>query len=239
MRMQSAIAMIYPHHCATCDTAVDQHGGLCGPCWRDTPFIHGLACNKCGAPLPGEDDQALHCDDCMRIARPWSRGLAATIYRDNARKLVLQIKHADRLDMVPAAAGWMAKKALPLCAPDSVVVPVPVHWTRLLRRRFNQAAMLSAAMARNLGLEHAPRALLRVKQTTVQDGKTVDARFADLRDSMVPNPRFSGILRGRPALLVDDVMTSGATLAAATEAAMRAGASRVDVVTLARVVKDA
>lgn len=239
MFMQSAIALIYPHHCATCDAQVRDPGMLCGACWRDTPFIMGLCCNGCGAPLPGDEDAALLCDDCLTFPRPWSRGRAALVYKDRARTLVLQIKHADRMDLIPAAAGWMAQAVGDLVTTDTLIVPVPAHWMRLLSRRYNQAAALGTALAHHVGCNTAPRALVRTRKTSMQDGKNVATRFADLEDSMAPHPTFGAVVGGRDILLVDDVMTSGATLAAATEACLRAGAAKVDVATLARVVKDA
>ncbi|WOI55973.1 ComF family protein [Palleronia sp. LCG004] len=237
MSMQSALALIYPPHCATCEAPVSDRGGICGDCWRDTPFILGLCCDVCGMPLPGEDDETWLCDDCLKWGRPWLRGRAALVYEGRARQLVLRIKHGDRLDLVPAAAGWMMRAAAPLLLPETLLVPVPIHWRRLFRRRYNQAAALSREMARIGGCDHAPRALLRPRPTRVQDGKSAAERFSDLEDAIEPHPRYGAAIEGRPVLLVDDVMTSGATLSACTEACYRAGAGKVDVVTLARVMR--
>lgn len=239
-RIGAALSLVYPTHCVLCDAMVTQPGALCGACWGGAPFIDGVLCDRCGAPLPGEDDGApLSCDDCLVLARPWRRGRAALLYRDTARRIVLSLKHGDRIDMVPALGTWMARVARPIVRPDSVVVPVPCHWMRRVARRFNQAELLSRAMADALGAAHAPRALVRHRRTAPQDGKSVQARFRAVADAIRPDPRYAAALDGRPVLLVDDVMTSGATLAAATEASHAAGATRVDVVTLARVVKDA
>ena len=119
-----------------------------------------------------------------------------------------------------------------------LVVPVPLHWTRLFKRRYNQAALLSRAIARSAGLENCPDALVRKRSTGNQDGKTRDARFANLVGAFtVPKSREARV-RDRDILLVDDVMTSGATFAAATEVLFSAGARSVSVVGLARVAKD-
>lgn len=238
--MQSLLNLIYPHQCAMCGTLVEGPGALCGSCWRDTPFIRGLVCDLCGAPLPGEDPgHGVHCDDCMSIARPWSRGRAAFLYRDRARRMVLSLKHADRLDLVRPAGRWLASAAAPVLHEGQAIVPVPIHWTRRLRRRYNQAALLALALARVTGATPRPQALMRVRRTPVQDGMTVGQRFANQADVIRPHPRHGTTLDGADVLLVDDVMTSGATLAAATEACRAAGASSVSVATLARVVKDA
>lgn len=238
--LQTVVSLIYPHHCATCEMPVARQGGQCGSCWRETPFIDGTVCDKCGAPVPGAVDVDLICDDCLVNVRPWDRGRAAVLYRERGRRVVLQIKHSDRLDLVPAAASWMAARMVDLVRDDTIVVPVPSHWRRLLKRRFNQAALLSRAVSRLLDLDHEPRALVRIRATPAQEkNKSRAERFADLGGSMAPHPKHGAAIAGRHVIVVDDVMTSGATLAAATEAAKKAGAAQVDMVTLARVAKDA
>jgi predicted amidophosphoribosyltransferase len=119
-----------------------------------------------------------------------------------------------------------------------VVAPVPLHWARLLRRRYNQAALLSARLAQDLGLDHAPDALTRARRTPSLESKSRDQRFATLQAAIRPHPVRGRTLTGRPVLIVDDVMTTGATLAATAEAARQAGASDVRMVVLARVIKE-
>ena len=238
--MQSMLQMVFPPQCVSCRDLVTEDFGLCGPCWRDTPFIKGLVCDICGVPLPGEDTgHPEHCDDCLSIARPWARGRSALVYRKNGRGLVLALKHADRLDLAKPAAQWMLQAAQPLLTDDAVIAPVPAHYIRLVRRRYNQAAELARELARLTGQPVIPDLLRRVRRTKVQDGMGREARFANLSGAIQPRKTSRDRLRGRPVLLVDDVMTSGATLAAATEACHAAGATQVSVLTLARVAKDA
>ncbi len=237
--MQRLLRLIYPHQCALCEALVEDDGALCGSCWADVPFILGLGCDQCGAPLPGDDDgQRYQCDDCLAIARPWSRGRSALIYSGKARSLVLGLKHGDRLDLARPAARWMLRRAEPLRSPGQVVVPVPAHWRRTLRRRFNQAAVLAGEMARQAGCAHAPLALRRTRATGTQEGRKQDARFANVDGAIAADPHHGAVLQGADVLLVDDVITSGATLGAATSACLDAGARRVQIVALARVVKE-
>ncbi len=237
--MQSLLRLAFLPQCVTCGDLVEQDFGLCGPCWSATPFIGGLVCDACGTPLPGEETGArAHCDDCLAIARPWARGRAALLYRDNGRALVLALKHGDRLDLARPAARWMLAAAGDLIDPGAVLVPVPAHPWRLFRRRYNQAAVLANELARAAGRPALPDLLIRTRRTPVQDGMSRDARFANLADAIRPGRNAHQRLAGRPVLLVDDVMTSGATMAAAAEAARAAGAPRVDALVLARVAKD-
>ncbi|MEQ8901036.1 MAG: double zinc ribbon domain-containing protein [Roseovarius sp.] len=232
--------MIYPSRCTLCGVTVDSDFGLCGPCWRDTPFISGLVCDACGVPLPGEAGaQAEFCDECLTHARPWSRGRAALLYQENGRRLVLALKHGDRHDVIRPAAKWLARAAAPLLQPDTLLAPVPLHWTRMLRRRYNQSALLVQALARETGQPHCLDLLHRSKRTQSLNGLDRAARHAMLSDAIRVNPARRTLIVDRPVLIVDDVMTSGATLSAAAQAAFAAGAQDVCILTLARVAKDA
>ncbi len=239
-KLQTALRLIYPSRCLTCSTMVESDFGLCGPCWRDTPFIGGLVCDCCGTPLPGEDlDEVEVCDDCMTIARPWARGRAALLYKDNGRKLVLALKHGDRHEIARPAAKWMVRAAAPLLKPNMLVAPVPLHWTRMLKRRFNQSALLAEQVAREAGLAYCPDLLVRAQRTKSLGGLSWEARFAEVSETIKIHPKRGHRIAGRPVLIVDDVMTSGATLAATVEACKVACAAEVSILTLARVAKDA
>lgn len=237
-KIQTAIRLIYPPRCIGCGALVEEEFGLCAACWRETPFIGGLVCDSCGVPLIGPDlGQPEHCDDCLAAPPPWGQGRAALIYRDNARRLVLRLKHADRPDLARAAGGWMARCAAPLLRPGMIVVPVPLHPRRLLMRRYNQAALLAREVARRLGLDCCPDLLIRPRLRGSLDGLSQDARHQRMQGAIGAHPRRRHLLAGRPVLLVDDVMTSGATFHAATRACVGAAAGDVNVLALARVAK--
>ena len=237
--LKSAIRAVYPPQCVSCGALTDSEFALCGTCWRDTGFIGGLVCDHCGVPLPGDSrgEQVL-CDDCMTVARPWAQGRAVFLYKDNGRKLVLALKHGDRTDLARAMGDWMAPGARALVRDDTVIIPVPLHWTRLLRRRYNQAGLIAQRLAVVLALPCIPDALLRARRTGSMEGRGRDARFAAMQGAIRGHPGRAGQIVGRHVLLVDDVMTSGATLAASTEALLTAGAREVAVLVLARVAKD-
>lgn len=237
-RMQSVVQMIYPPRCLACGGMVDSDFGLCGTCWRDTPFIAGLTCDKCGTPLPGASDHDELCDECLTTARPWSKGRAALVYRGRGRKLVLALKHGDRHDIARPAGLWMARQIAPILPKNPLIAPIPLHLSRHLSRRYNQSALLARALAERVQAEFCPDLLERPRATPSLDGKNRDARFATLAGQIRPNPARASLLQNRAVVLVDDVLTSGATLAAGAEACLASGAREVFVSVLARVTKD-
>jgi ComF family protein len=238
-QLQTALNLIYPPACLSCGDAVEGAAGLCGPCWRDTAFIGGTVCDSCGVPLPGGGaDELAHCDACLTAMPPWVHGRAAFLYRDVGRKLVLALKHGDRQEIAKPAALWMAQAVAQTVQSDTLIAPVPLHWSRLVKRRYNQSALLARALGRVLTMETCPDLLIRTRRTPPLDGKTRAERFETLEGAIDVHARRKTLIAGRPVLLVDDVMTSGATLFAAAQACLDAGSGPICVVTLARVTKD-
>lgn len=237
MKFQTALQLLYPPRCVSCGKMVDSDFGLCGYCWRETPFIDGLCCDLCGTPLPGQSDEDEFCDDCLHTPRLWKKGRAAFLYRGNGRRLVLALKHGDRHDIARPAAIWLARAARPLLHDNLLIAPIPLHWTRMLKRRFNQSALLAQEFARLVELPYCPDLLQRFTRTDSLEGQGHDARFATVTGTIRVHRRRQHRIAGRSVLLVDDVMTSGATMTAATEACLAGGAKDVVALTLARVAK--
>lgn len=237
---QRLISMVYPPQCTLCDSLTAEDFSLCGSCWRETPFIDGTICRCCGVPLPdAEDDEPdLQCDACLTLPRPWSQGRAALVYEGKARQFVLGLKHGDRTELARTAGPWLARAGRDLFRPDMLVLPIPLHRFRLLRRKYNQAALLSTQLCSLMPLDHLPDGLERTVPTQSLDRKTVEARFETLQDTIRVAAKHAEKIKGRSVLLVDDVMTSGATLTAAANACRSAGASDVCVLALARTMKD-
>lgn len=239
--MQTLLHAVYPPECLCCRARVETDFAICGSCWGDTPFILGAACDLCGIGLPGQSTAGgpLVCEDCHGVARPWAHGRAVLHYAGNGRKLVLGLKHADRAEIARAAGPWMARAGADLLAQNPLILPIPLHWRRLAQRRFNQSALLAKALARVGGHDWLPDALIRSRHTGTQDGRDRAGRFSNVEAAIRVHPRRAPAMVGRNILLVDDVMTSGATFAAATQACHAAGAEQVCVMALARVGRDA
>jgi ComF family protein len=235
---QTLLHAVFPPECLSCRQQVANDDGLCGACWRDTAFIMGAVCDGCGVPMHGDVQSGDRCDDCMQTARPWSFGRSAMLYKDRSRSLVLALKHGDRHDIVGPAGKWLANAARDILREDVLIAPVPLHWSRMLKRRYNQSALIAKSMSRGLNMSFCADLLLRNRPTASLDGKSRQERFDELRGAIEVHPKRAHLIEGRSILLVDDVMTSGATLAACAEACLSSRASDVCVVTLARVAKD-
>lgn len=237
-QVQTLVNVIYPARCVGCGDLVEGDLGLCGPCWRETPFLSGVCCDCCAAPLPGGvvGEVAL-CDACLTTERHWIRGRSVLRYEGATRQLVLRLKHGDRTDIARPAGLWIARAARALIAKDTVLVPVPLHRWRFARRSYNQAALLAAEAALQLGVQHCPDGLIRTRATAPMKGHKQD-RISAIENAISINPKRADRLAGKPILLVNDVMTTGATLGATAQALTVVEPRKIDVITLARVAME-
>lgn len=214
-------------------------GGLCADCWGEVTFIGDATCASCGAPTadgPGHAEDRI-CDGCAHAPPAWTRGAAAVVYEGAGRKLILMLKHGDRLDIAPVAARWMLRAGAKLVETADVIAPVPLHWRRLAKRRFNQAGELAREVAAAAEKPEAVRFELirRCVPTSGMDGKNRSERMATVLDVFsVPD---AAAVEGKRVLLIDDVMTTGATLSACAEACRAAGAADVNALVFARVAR--
>ncbi len=231
----AALDLLLPPRCLACVVIVSTPGAVCPGCWRGLRFISAPMCGICGFPFDYDLGPGTLCGECVRRAPPFGRARAVLRYDDGSRDLVIAFKHRDRTDAAPAYGAWMARAGAELLDDADVLVPVPLHRLRLIQRRFNQSALLAHALASRSGVACAPDALIRVRPTPSQGRLTRAQRRRNVQGAF--KARRAGAMEGRRILLVDDVLTTGATAAACARALLGAGAASVDVLTLARVVR--
>ena len=228
--------LVLPHQCVICRCFAESTG-LCGGCWRGLAPIAPPVCRVCGLPL-GHTLADPVCAACFTDPPPLTAIRAALHYNDCSRQLILAFKHGDALQLTPFLSALAARDFTALCAADTLVVPVPLHRRRYLKRRYNQSAELARHLCRTAGIgRFAPTMLTRRRATFSQGGLSRRQRRRNLAGAFaVPAAERSG-LAGRPVLLVDDVMTTGATLFEAATCLARAGSGDISALVLTRVVR--
>jgi ComF family protein len=233
------LTAILPPRCLKCGAVVESAGALCATCWVKLSFIDPPYCACCGFPFEFHQGDGALCGACMREAPDFARARSVLRYDEASKELILRFKHADRTESAPAFASWLKRVGGEVVAEADLVAPVPLHWTRLLTRRYNQAALLSRELARLAGKPALQDLLVRRRRTPSQGGLGAVARESNVAGAFTFHPRHKARIKGRRILLVDDVYTTGATVGACTRTLRRAGAAAVDVLTLARVVRPA
>lgn len=234
---RKTLDLVLPPLCACCDAPVAAPGQLCAACFGSFNFITEPLCRRCGVPFPStlEAGAARLCARCLRAPPAWGQARAALLYDAQAKSLILPLKHTDRGESVAVLALHMQRAGAGLLARAEALVPVPLHRWRLLQRRYNQAAFLAHALGRRIGLPVLADALQRRRPTESLGGLSAAERRAVLEGAIVARPSRLAKVRGRRLLLIDDVMTSGATAAACAVALLDAGASHIDVLVASRV----
>lgn len=235
----AALDLLYPPVCLACRRAIGAHGGLCPDCWRPVRFIERPYCTQFDADLAAGETGRMVSPAAVAFPPVFARARAVACFDDGpARVLVHRLKYGDRGELAAPMGRWMARAGSELLDEADLLVPVPLHRLRLAHRRFNQSAALAAAIAQVSGVPARNDLLTRSKATPPQVGLTRGLRAKNMQGAFAVPPELRFELAERRIVLVDDVMTSGATLNAATRVLLRAGAKQVDAIVCARVVQD-
>jgi ComF family protein len=230
-----ALDIALPTLCISCREPV--HGeGVCAACWSKLSFIAKPCCPRLGIPFVYDPGPELLSMEAIANPPAYDRARAAVRYDDVARTLVHALKYQDRTDLAPTMGRWMARAGEELLADADMLIPVPLHWRRGFGRRYNQSALLARAITRQSGVALKGELLCRMRATEQQVGLSRTQRASNVQGAFQVSVDLQGDVAGRRVVLVDDVLTSGATVDACARALLRAKAAHVDVLVFARVV---
>lgn len=232
-----AVDIILPPRCIITGHYVDNQGMISPEAWSELSFITTPFCTACGIPLAFEVAKGTICASCAQTAPPFDKARSALIYNDDSKSIILRFKHADQTHAVHSFTPWLMRAGHEFMDDSEIIVPVPLHRYRLLKRRYNQAALIGHALARQTGISCIPDMLCRQRPTPSQGHLKFGERRKNVKNAFAVNPYHKQALKGRSVLLIDDVYTTGATIKECTKTLKKNGAGKVYVLTLARVVR--
>lgn len=234
---EKLIDFILPPLCPVTGEMVDKIGMVSPTLWRDLSFIHAPYCDHCGAPFPFDADTVL-CGQCIDHPPLYTKGRSALIYDDHSRDMILRFKHGDQLHAVKAFTPWLKQIGSEVITQADIIIPVPLHRNRLIKRRYNQADIIARDLLRGTNKAYMPDLLQRVKNTQSQGHKKAKDRVTNIARAFAVHPKYEWQIQGKNILIIDDVYTTGATLNECTKTLQASRANDIYTLTLARAVKD-
>ncbi len=245
--LTSFLHFLLPARCLMCRDVVEEIGSqntaitpsLCAFCWGGLTFLSQACCDRCGIPFEVTNNSLkdLTCLTCLKDAPPFSQAKSALLYDDHSKHLILRFKHGDAIHMAPTFGAWLNRAGSEMIQETDYFVPVPLHWRRLLKRQYNQAALLTNALSQQSGIPSLLEGLERIEHTPTQGYLTKEERHKNVSGKFAVPAKNIDIVNKKVITLIDDVYTSGATVKACAMALKRAGAAKVNVLTLARVAR--
>ena len=236
--LNSALNILLPPRCIATGEVVDAPGMISPAFWSALTFIEEPLCDCCGIPFSFPAAPGSICANCMEIEPIFTKARAAVIYDDTSRKVILEYKYGDRLQAVHTFTPWMMRAGKGMIEQSDYILPVPLHMKRLWQRRFNQSALLARELAKRSATPCLPDGLHRARYTVPQKGLSRKERSANVQNAFTIPQKYQDYFKGKNILLVDDVLTSGATLNECARTLKKAGAHHIFVLTIARVMKE-
>ncbi len=229
--VNATLDFLLPPRCPACESRVDIQHALCAECWAKTTFFEKPWCDRLGTPFSYDVGEEAWSPRAIAAPPVYGRLRSVAAHTGAARRLVHGLKFAGRRDLAKPMGAWMVRTGKELLSANSLIVPVPLHWTRLVTRRFNQAADLAKVVAYECGGRFEPALLKRRRHTRNQVGLSAGDRRKNVRGAFRINPDRVAVISGQHVVLVDDVVTTGSTISACSTLLLKAGAASVDVLT--------
>ena len=235
--VRQSLDLLFPPQCGLCREIIADNGEICGDCWQKLNFISDPLCNQCGYPHEFDMGAEAQCAACMANPPEFHGHRSALYYDEHSKRLVTDLKYYDKPIMVRRLAQWMSQSAPDWLMKENVLlIPIPLHRYRLWKRKYNQSALLAKEIARQYKLEVALEGVIRIRNSPPQASLPRTKRLGNLKNTFMLHPKLEA--KNRTIILVDDVMTTGATINACAKLLKKAGASRILCITLARTVLD-
>ena len=233
--LAEGLNLILPPRCPVTGDMVDAQGMISSDAWRDLVFIADPLCAHCGIPLAFETEGNARCVTCLETPPVYHCARAALQYNDISRDLILGFKHGDKTHVIQSFLPWLKQAGREMLGQADYLIPVPLHPARLIMRRYNQAALISGVLSKAVDVPHLPTAMKRVRATPPQGYLTSDERAVNVQEAFDIPLKYQEMIKGKSIILVDDVLTTGATVNECAKLLYSHGAGQVDVLTLARV----
>ena len=235
-KIVQGVNIALPPMCPVCRVHVDVNGGVCADCWSNLSFIEPPVCNRLGTPFAYDPGPGIVSPQALAAPPAWNRVRGAVKFDETSRNLVHALKYRDRHEVAPLMARLICRAGADLLADCDFLVPVPLYPFRLWQRRFNQSALLGTHLQRQTGLSSRPDLLQRNRPTRPQVGLDTAGRKQNVRNAFAVPEEQHLVVKGKNCVIIDDVLTTGATAEACSKALLRAGAGRVDVIVFALVL---
>lgn len=233
-----ALNLFFPPRCSACGAATERAHTLCPACFATLHIVTQPACAICGFPFEYEVGAGALCGACLEKTPPYDKGWAVLRYDEAAKSLVSRLKYADKTHLAPYLGRLMAAQGREVLKDAELLVPVPLHWRRMLTRRYNQSLLLAREASKISGIPLLPDALKRLRHTPPQASLNRKERLDNVRGAFMATDKGKTAIAGKTVVLIDDVMTTGATIYACCKTIKRAGAKEVRVLTLARRMRE-
>lgn len=233
---KNTLDFVFPSVCPGCDKEINSNQLFCSTCFKQITFIKKPVCHRCGLPLMCEQtDEKMLCSDCLKKRPQYDRARAVFVYDTVSKGCILKLKYADKMEYSKPFVELLYQAGQELFFKTDIIMPVPMHWKRKLKRKYNQADLLARGLATKTALLYSNDNLIRSRHTPIQENKSVSERNKNVKDAFeVKKPEK---IKKKSILLIDDVYTTGATVNNCAKALKAAGAKAVYVLTIAKTLK--